>query len=196
MSEDKPKLTRTPTKYPNGRITEGGHIRHPDWTPRQIRFVISQIAQWVKKSHIYKMITDSEAEEKYNIEIWTGTEPAFYRRVRKIEPFEIEIARREYLENFSDIPLAHKKERVIELIKMMNSIPEWITILGKKGDGVEVFNQSGIDEKRKLLKEIRLEMGEEAWQDAIKRSGTTKYSEVSTANLLEAFNDHNGHPRE
>ena len=141
------------------------------------------------------MIVDSEADEKYGIETWDGTLTCFYARWLDIEPYQIEIARQEYLNDFTDIPLAHKKERVRELIKLLNSIPEWITIMGKKGSGIEIFNQSGIAEKRQLLKEIRAEMGEEAWQKALENSGSNKHESLTAANLVEVLNDNNGHPQ-
>jgi len=175
--------------------TEAGFVRYAEWTPRQLRFVINQLAKWTAQSRIYQMLTSPDAEELYGIETWEGSINSFWKRVKKIEPYEIEMARTEYLADFTDIPLAHKKERVLELIKLLHSIPEYITVLTKHKKEVEIFNQRGIGEKRKLLAEIRAEMGEEAWQAALEKSGTDKFAGLLDANIIEALRG-NGHPED
>lgn len=156
------------------------------WTGQLRAFIVERLATWAKKREVFKQVTDPDALEKYGFEPWDGNEGAFYARSYHITEDELDDARKRYLANYDDIPLSNKIERVKLLIELLADVPDTYKIITKNGSLTEVDNTAKFDEKRKLLKEIRTEMGEELWREALKDSGNVW---LLDQNIIEALKD-------
>lgn len=138
-----------------------GNDRFKAWTDNLKAFILYRLAAWEKSGEIFKKITDPETAAAHDFEVWDGDVDAFYKRRARISKNDIDEARREYLQDFDDLPLAHKKERVRALIKEFESL-----LSSEKADSY------GFRElRRKVLVSIKDEMGEDALLDALSKSG-------------------------
>ena len=90
----------------------------------------------------------------------------YFQLVKALDPKEIAELREQYLAEFNDCPLAHKKVRVMELSKMYDSIDrrglkKTVTV---KGGGTEEVECSLIEETQamqSILRDIKSEVGED-----------------------------------
>ena len=130
--------------------------KHKIEPPHQ-KFIIDQCAHYCRSSKkIAKMLGDPEVAAENGFEPITISQPAVWIHIKNVSNVEIEKARADYLADWSDLPLAHKKPRVIELVKMFEALDNAdynakkpLTDLGKDR------------EKRKILNQIKEEIGED-----------------------------------
>lgn len=133
-----------------------------------LRYIIIRYhCEGAKPKLIFKELTDPEAKIKYMIDpVPQLTIKYLYARIPRISSPLVEMTKIEYFNDLLSVPLANKKVRVLELANLY-------------------YISKNKTEKRHLLKAIQEEVGEEAWQEAIKKSGDTV--QVTLAEEMQEF---------
>lgn len=125
----------------------------------QVRYII--IRRHIENEQIKQIhaeLTDPNADVLYGVQPNPHIDLNYlYERIRRIPNTTIEMVKIEWLNGLLDEPLANKRIRIRELANLYRKTTDE-------------------DLKRKLLKDIKDEVGEEAWQAAIKESGNTTIS--------------------
>jgi len=131
--------------------------------------IIRHFIDGIKPGQLYDELTDENAYEKYGIiPVKQLSKNYFYKLLKsRIPATTIEVVKIEWCNNLLEVPLANKKRRLEELTKLF-------------------YKEEDTDKKRKLLKEIREEVGEDKFLDALKESGKTKI-EVSLQDEMRTF---------
>lgn len=141
-------------------------------TKAQMRHLISRhFFEGIKINQVFEELTDKDAFEKYGFEPAVLSVNYFYTYVKNIPPIDIETARVEWHANILEIPLANKKIRILELVKLFK-------------------RASSLTRKQSILRDLKAEAGEDAWQEALKESGA-KVSVSFAEKLLGKFEEDN-----
>ena len=117
-------------------------------------FIVSELAKYVKSPTIWRKMTSHTTMVDYGFPPYKGTKNALYKRVKRIPVEIVYQAQEAYLAELRDIPLTQKKIRIFNLIKILKGTT---------------------DEKVKcqVLKQIKEEVGEEKYLEAIAKQGKT-----------------------
>ena len=144
------------------------HIKNKATEGLYRAFIIQELAKWTSYKVIHNKLSDPEAFEKYGFPPYEGSFNALNKRCRRVPKDIIQKERDIWLAELREIPLAQKKIRILALI--------------------EIYNDAD-DEKIKLsaLKQIKEEVGEEAFNEALKESGKTTVN--VGISLKEEFKD-------
>jgi hypothetical protein len=149
------------------------------WPDDLRRHIIRQLGAYRSPAAIYKEITDPKFEMTHLIK---GLDPknqsqkVFGINASKIPNLEIEAARRMWLTDWQGVPFATSKGRVQALQEMIGILKSIKDDRTKYGDAdLNVTITDIVNNIRKLLKDIRLEMDAEAEREAKAASGTNIY---------------------
>lgn len=125
------------------------------------RFILNRIARFIEKpSHIQELLADQDTGDRYGfepVEITAAGVGAAIKRIKERQSVELSEARAEFMIDYSDCPLAHKKIRILELEQMYHKIAS--EKCKKTG---EVFGYRTVQqEQRAILKQIAEELDED-----------------------------------
>lgn len=135
-------------------------------TDIHIRHIIIRRFKKIKPGKIFDELTDENAMVKYGFEPVVGlTIQYLYKRIGRIPETTIAIVKQEYLNAISEVIFSHKRIRLEELTKLY-------------------LNSASEEFKRKCLKDLKEEVGEEALNDAIARSGNLTISDTQLKNIV------------
>ena len=152
-------------------------------------FIATSIAEFtVHPAQIADMLADPEVGKEHNFEPVTITR-GYISKVIKMDKIQALIVQKQaqYLIDFSQIRLAHKKERVKELVLMYEKVE---TLLSAKGKPLS--DEKKMDKKRLILHQIAGETDEtiDRLADAISKQATANMTlHDKLLNFLEAPND-------
>jgi hypothetical protein len=129
-----------------------------------IRYIIVRYhIEGIKPGQLLTELTDPEALEKYNIHPVPGlTLNYLYRKIPRIKASTVETVKTTWLNGLLDESLANKRVRIRELTSLYK-------------------NEGNSEIKRKILKDIKDEVGEDAWREAMKSSGV----KIALSNIPE-----------
>lgn len=125
------------------------------------RFILQQVASFVTcRAEIARRLADPGYAERYGFRPVNVTPQLVTKKIAKFTDKQILEERQRYLVDFTDIPLAHKKERVKELVAIYKELGE-------------IKAKNVLMARAKILETIKAEIGEdiEKLADAIKESG-------------------------
>lgn len=128
-------------------------------TEKHRAFITQKVAEFTDSpSEIQALLADPEIAESYGFEPVKVSDVRICQIKQELDKDLLSYFRAQYLIEFisSDLKLAHKKERVRELIKLYESVSGL-----KKTDGKEISPSAKFDKKVKVLQHIRDEMGED-----------------------------------
>lgn len=177
MAKRKTKVLR---KWPpSDKPKDQGRLLKYEW-PKELReYIISQLGAYRHKVAIYKEITDSKFYLKHGFD---GLNPEyqdldrFKKCCAKIKRTEIEKAHKSWMVNWRGIPYATSKGRVVALNEMINILKDIKNDRSKYHTAdLDVTITELVNNIRKLLKDIRLEMDAESEREAKAASGTNIY---------------------
>ncbi len=151
-----------------------------------INFLAGQFAKFENNiSKLTEQLKKPEIAEEYNFDVIEVTRQAVSWHIKR-EDFidKIMLYQTEYLSDFKDMALAHKKERAKELIKLYNSIDK-IT----KTDGKLLAETTRLDKKLMVLRDIRAEMGDdiERIAQALEKDKTVNVNVSAQEAILERY---------
>ena len=160
-----PYMLRKQTKY--------------EWPDDLRKHIVRQLGAYRSKSAIYKEITAPDFERKHLIKPLNPDDQvymAFSRKVDLIPQVEIEAATRMWLTDWRGVPFATTRGRVQALQEMIGILKGIKNDRAKYNDAdLDVTITDIVNNIRKLLKDIRLEMDAEAEREAKAASGTNIY---------------------
>lgn len=159
-----------------------------------IDYLASQFAIFDSNvSNLTENLKNSDIAEEYGFDVIDITREAIRRHTKQESFIDLVFAHQtKYLADFSNIKLAHKKERAKELIKLYESIDEM-----KKIDGKHLAESVRFDKKLMVLRDIRAEMGDdiERLAKAIEKEKTVNVNISAKDAILgryEPINDNTG----
>ena len=134
--------------------------------------IVRRYCQEVRINDIFKEVTEprleGESTNKYGITpIGDLSLKYFYQRVQRISQDQIDEVRKDWMADLMSIPLANKRVRVEKLVELMDETTDTRT-------------------RVKILKDIKEEIGEDAWLDAAKSAGhTTNVATGMTIDMIK-----------
>ena len=130
------------------------------------RFILNQLASFVfKQQTILDRLKDPDIAEQFGFEPVEITQPRLSQIINKeVDKSELDALRQKWLNDFDDVPLAHKKARVLELVKLYEET-DTDDYSSYSAKNAEIQTNSG-DRDRKMikaqiLKQIKDEIGED-----------------------------------
>ncbi len=120
------------------------HVRH---------IIIRYHIEGVRPATIHYELTHENSLVLYGFQpIPSLSMKYLYRRIPRIPNTTVEMVKQEWLNALLDSALANKRVRIEELTKLYHQ-------------------DTNIEQKRKILRDIKDEIGEEKWQEALEKSG-------------------------
>ena len=118
-------------------------------------FIMVCVARHYRPREIWKMLKDKQVADEHHFDPIDMNPSSIWKQIKKIDPADIEKQREIYYMTLSDIRLASKKERVLELVKIYNK------------------PSVSLKDKAQILKQIREEVGEDfdKYLEAVKNQG-------------------------
>ena len=125
-------------------------------TPDHIKFLIVRYhIEKIRPQQIHSELTDPDCLALYGVlPIPSITIRYLYHRIARIPNTTIEMVKAEWLNALMDVPLANKRVRLEELTKLYTKAID-------------------VNTKRKILQDIKAEVGEDSWREAFAQSGKT-----------------------
>jgi hypothetical protein len=115
-------------------------------------FVVQEIARFSKPAEIVQAL-----KEQYGVEVRVGSVYAVKKRNRK----EIAQARRQHVAELDSIPLRHRKERILRLVKYLEAAEKGMPVAVKTARGIEYRIRPDYQLCIKILERIRDEVRDE-----------------------------------
>ena len=125
---------------------------------QHIGFIVSKFAVFQhNRLEMVRMLSDQAISAEYDFPPIKITRQALDYHIAK-EEVQIAIKRKqyEYLDDYTEIELAHRKSRIKELVKMYDSIDAM-----KTADGKAMVPKTKFDMKLSVLRQLKEEKGED-----------------------------------
>lgn len=138
-------------------------------TPRHKRFILMQVAAFESRQrHLAAMLADEKVAGEYGFKPITVSHQRVRGIIAKIDPAELERTRAELYRDFSGIPLAHKRNRLMELQHMYDDLVELSQAAASTEDRIAFHSRM-----QTILKHVRDEIGEDIDKlaDALRAGG-------------------------
>lgn len=126
-------------------------------TPRHRQFLLLKVAAFESRQRqLAEMLGDEQVASEYGFKPIHISHQRVRKAISKLDPVEIERKRAELYNDFSGIPLAHKRNRLIELQKMYDELEDLRNSCDNTAGRAAYHSQM-----QTILRQVRDEIGED-----------------------------------
>jgi len=147
---------------------EPGHkgFKKSKWTAKHQKLLISLLAQGYSRPDIFRMFQKPEYLQEHECKVIDISIFDINNHARKVTPGQLKAAREKLEANSADIALAQKLFRVKELSDIYYKLKSEYELSADKVD------LDKISQLQHILRDIKAEIGEEAYNAALAHSGS------------------------